>query len=424
MFNPITKVLQKFGYKKSLGFNRPATSISVGDIISLDPYSNDLSSAINYSQLASSGYIKNYISNKCIRATMQALGDLDFDILINGESIEDKTDRISTAFKNLVRDPNEDYNWCDFIGAVYNARTIDGSGYVYPHFYNDGRPMKVEYFRPDRVTKITSQDDRLHSYQYNRGSRRDVFYRDEDGRFDLIEWKLFNPTDDINGLSGVRTAGLPIDGHTGGLKWNKQLVENGGKFSGIASMQDSESSQHFDAEQIAALEKKFNEKSNSGIGSWLIANTPIKIESMGLTATEMDWLNGIRAYAIGIATSLDYPPYLLGLESTTYNNQAEAKLDFYESSVLPKANDIYGRLSSFYSRKLGMDIEFKVKLDDVIALMPRLLERSTVAGQQFKDGLISQNEAREIIGFEATDFGDDLFADQNKTPQLGMDSPT
>ena len=57
---------------------------------------------------------------------MQAIGDLKFDILINGESIADKTDRMSKSFKNLIRDPNPDYSWSDFVAAVYNGRTIDG----------------------------------------------------------------------------------------------------------------------------------------------------------------------------------------------------------------------------------------------------------------------------------------------------------
>ena len=403
---------------KSLGYSR-SSAITVGDIVSLDKYSNDLSQTTNYHQLADSGYIKNYVSNKCIRATMQAIGDLKFDILINGESIADKSDRMSVAFKNLVRDPNPDYSWSDFVAAVYNGRTIDGSGYMHPEFFNDGRPMAIEFFRPDRVTKTTADDERVHQYRYSRGSRQEVYTRDEDGHFDLIEWRAFNPVSDTQGLSSVRTAGLPIDGHTGGLKWNKQLVENGGKFSGIASLQDAEAGQSMDEEQIRALERKFNEKSNSSIGSWLISNVPIKIESMGLTATEMDWLNGIKAYAIGIANTLDYPPYLLGLESTTFNNQAEAKMDLYESSIIPKANDIYKRLSAFYSRKTGMDIEFKIDLDKIIALMPRMLERSSVADQQFNAGLISQNEARDILGREDTEFGDDLFVDKNNTPAFG-----
>ncbi len=404
---------------KSLGYSR-SSAITVGDIVSLDKYSNDLSQTTNYHQLADSGYIKNYVSNKCIRATMQALGDLKFDILINGESIKDKTDRMSVAFKNLVRDPNPDYSWSDFVGAVYNGRTIDGSGYMHPTFFvGDGAPKGIEFFRPDRVTKTTGADERVHQYRYSRGSRQEVYQRDEDGHFDLIEWRAFNPVSDTQGLSSVRTAGLSIDGHTGGLVWNKQIVENGGKFSGIASLQDAESGQSMDEEQLLALQKKFNEKSNSSLASWLLVNAPIKIESMGLTASELDWLNGIKAYAVGIANALDYPPYLLGLESTTFNNQAEAKMDFYESSVIPKANDIYKRLSAFYSRKTGMDIEFKLDLDKIIALIPRMLERSTVAGQQFNDGLISQNEARDIIGREEAEFGGDLFVDKNNTPSFG-----
>jgi len=417
MYNPFKKILKSFGYGRSSG-------ITVGDIISVDKYSNDLSSTMNYAQLADSGYIKNYVSNKCIRATMQALGDLKFDILINGENIADKTDRVSVAFKNLVRDPNADYSWGDFIGAVYNGRTIDGSGYVYPEFYNDGRPMSIEYFRPDRVTKICSEDERIHSYLYSRGSRQQVFQRDEDGRFDLLEWRAYNPVNDINGLSSVRTAGLAIDGLTAAERWNKQILENGGKYSGIASVVDGENMQQLDEEELTKLENKFNQKANSSLGGWLISNAPLKIESMGLNASELDWVNGMRAYAVGIANSMDYPPFLLNLESTTFTNMDSAKLFWYEASIIPKANDLYGRLGAFYSRKLGMDVEFKVDLTKIVALFPRMIELSDFTRNLYKDGLISQNEGREKLNLEPTAFGDDLFTDQNNTPAFGAEPMT
>ena len=61
------------------------------------------------------------------------------------------------------------------------------------------------------------------------------------------------PLSDVDGLSSIRIAGLPIDGSTGALRWNKQILENGGKYSGIASIQDSETNQQLDSEQIARL---------------------------------------------------------------------------------------------------------------------------------------------------------------------------
>jgi len=323
-----------------------------------------------------------------------------------------------------VRDTNADYSWGDFIGAVYNGRTIDGSGYVYPEFYNDGRPMSIEYFRPDRVTKICSEDERIHSYLYSRGSRQQVFQRDEDGRFDLLEWRAYNPVNDINGLSSVRTAGLAIDGLTAAERWNKQILENGGKYSGIASVVDGENMQQLDEEELTKLENKFNQKANSSLGGWLISNAPLKIESMGLNASELDWVNGMRAYAVGIANSMDYPPFLLNLESTTFTNMDSAKLFWYEASIIPKANDLYGRLGAFYSRKLGMDVEFKVDLTKIVALFPRMIELSDFTRNLYKDGLISQNEGREKLNLEPTAFGDDLFTDQNNTPAFGAEPMT
>ena len=104
---------------------------------------------------------------------------------------------------------------------------------------------------------------------------------------------------------------------------------------------------------------------------------------------------------------------MLGLESTTFNNAAEAKLELYENSAIPKAQEMYDAISAYYSRKLDMDIEFKVDIKSIIALAPRFKEIRAEAREDFKSGIISQNEAREEQGREEIDGGDDIFVDQN-----------
>ena len=59
-----------------------------------------------------------------------------------------------------------------------------------------------------------------------------------------------------------------------------------------------------------------------------------------------------------------------------------------------------------------------------MALFPRMIELSEFTRGLFKDGIISQNEGREKLGMEPTDFGDDLFTDQNNTPQFGAEPMT
>lgn len=415
MLNKIKGLGRLFG--KSWGITQPR---NMGDVVTLDRFTHDLFTQNNYRDLARAGYIKNVISNTCISKTADAIATIQFDVLINGTSIEDSNNRLAQSFKSLIMRPSPDECWQQFIKSVVVSRYLDGNAYIFPQeseLYNEAQ--FIENMRPDRVEPIGGSDCRVYRYEYNRGSFRKVFERDDDGYFDLIHWKEYNPLDDIDGLSAVKPAGLNIDQVTGANRWNKQILDNGGKLTGLISIQGEDSSASMSQDEIENLYNKFKEKlqgDNGGIG---IINSAAKFEPMNLTASQMDWLEGIKANAISIATSYDYPPFLLGLESTTYNNQAEAKMDLYEGSAIPKAQELYGLISAYYSRKLGVEVEFKLDLESIVALAPRMIERSKVCLDLFNGGITSLNESRKKVGLEEIPGGDDIFVDKNNTPMFG-----
>jgi HK97 family phage portal protein len=408
-------LLKKLGYVPEMksAFSPAAAST----VVTIDQFTSNLLYNANYSTLAREGYIENVIANRCIRHTAECIANIDFDVLIDGESIYDRSDRVAESFRDLIKNPYVDYNWKFFVKSVQSHRPIAGRAYIYPELDNvGGLPSSIEFFRPDRVSIINSQDERVYQYQYNRGSDRRVFGRDEDGYFDLIDWRAFNPVSDTCGLSSIVPAGLSIDSHTEANKYNKQIVSNGAKPSGMISIQNDENSGHLDESQIKDLQDRIKQKLQSDNGGIMFMNANAKFEPINFSNAEMDWLNGIKANAIAICNALDYPPHLLGLESTTFNNAAEAKLELYENSAIPKAEEMYDTLSAFYSRKLGMDIEFKINVKNIVALAPRFKEMAEQARENFKSGLITQNEGRDLIGYEETPLGDDIFVDQNNQP--------
>lgn len=413
-------------YNKSIGLkitSQPMSTksafnpASASTVVTIDQFTSNLMYSANYGTLAREGYIENYISNTCISRTAKAIAGLPFDIMINGDNAEDKTDRLSKSLVNLIESPNVDYDWEEFMIAISSHGPISGDMYIHPELEGvGGFPSGIEYFRPDRVSILNTQDSRVWQYQYNNGSTHKKFSRDEDGYFDLIHIKNFNPLSDTNGLSDVVVAGLAIDSHTEANKYNKQIVSNGAKPSGMISINDAENSGILTETQIKDLQDRIQQKLQSNNGGIMVMNANAKFESINFTNAEMDWLNGIKANAIGMCNKYDFPPHLLGLESTTFNNIDSAKLEFYTQSVIPKATKIYKSIGRFLSRKLGVKVEFKIRKRDILELAPLFKELSSEARENFKVGLIHQNEGREIIGFEETPLGDHVFVDQNNQP--------
>lgn len=411
----LKKVLKWAGYvpekKSAMNWGNAAS------VISIDPFTSNLILNSSYQNLAKEGYIENVIANRCIRHTAECIAGIDFDIMINDKNADDSNDRLGQALKKIVKNPYPDCTWKDTVKKIYHHKAIDGNAYIYAPMENVGNmPSSLEVFRPDRVNVFESTDNRVHRYQYNNGDRIEIFTRDEDGYFDLIHIKSFNPVDDVRGLSPLIAAGLSIDSHTEANRYNKQIVKNGAKPSGMITVQDKDNSGMLDDDEIENLQRRIKEKLAKNNGGIFVSDMPAKFDAINFSNSEMDWLNGIKANAISICNALDYPPHLLGLESTTFNNAAEAKLELYENSVIPKTEDIYSSICDFYSRKTGQDVKFALNKKSILALAPRFMEISKEARENFKSGIISQNEARYQCGYDETSFGDDIFVDQNNQP--------
>ena len=385
-------------------------------VVTIDQFTSNLLYTSTYAQLAREGYIENVISHTCISRIAQEVAHLPFEVFIGDTNIDEMSTPLARDFKELLKNPNVDYDWPSLIEGIMVYKPIDGRAYIWPQMseFGSSRPLKIEYLRPDRVSVINSQDERISEYQYNRGSQRVIFQRDDEGYFDLIDWRQFNPLSDTRGLSTLNPAGLNIDSYTEANKHNKQVVSNGGKPSGVISLQDAESSGQIDEDELIKLKDMISQAMNKNKGGYAVLNGPYKFEKMAFTNNEMDWLNGIKANAISICNAHGFPPFLLGLESTTFSNQDAANLELTERTVIPRGQRLYNLLGAFYSRKTGLDITFKVKLSKVTSLAPRFKEMREQARDDFAAGIITLNEAREEQSREPIDGGDDILVDQNK----------
>jgi HK97 family phage portal protein len=139
--------------------------------------------------------------------------------------------------------------------------------------------------------------------------------------------------------------------------------------------------------------------------------------SMGMSPTDMDWLNGKNSTARDICLAFGFPPHLLGMsEGSTFNNVAEAKMALYEETVIPLCQSMLSDLSNFFSEHSGKKIEVVADLDGVSALAPRREMARNNARQDLNAGIITINEAREEIGYDPVTGGDEIMVPSSKLP--------
>ncbi len=414
-----------FGLRKfKTFFTKAATSNASADITTLENFSQLLRLTNDYGKLAQTGYMENVIVNTCIRRTAEAMNSIPLKYFLDGEEIDPKTTNpLIKSFIRAIEDPSSNYDQDLLLESVMSGLMISGEGYIYPSEDIAGRVAGLEYLRKDKISKVESNGEVVHQYQYNSGSLRYVFGRSESvingehienapalqGRFNMVLYKTYNPLSEVNGLSRLSAAGLSIDGHNAALEWNNEVMQNSGKISGIFSF-DKADGNSISNEQVMELEKKIHQKTTGkNRGRVLVSNSSGRFEKMAVTSQEMDFIAGIVQRATDICNALDYPPYLLGFVGATFNNQAEAKLSLFENSAIPKTNHFYGNIAKFLSRKYDVRFEIKTDITQVEAMAPRFKEKNDNILAQWEKNVIDQNETREMLGHEEKKGGTDLY---------------
>jgi HK97 family phage portal protein len=352
------------------------------------------------------------------------MNSIPLKYFLDDEEVDLKTSNpLIKSFIQAIEDPSVDYDQELLLESVFSGMAISGEGYVFPTENAAGRVGGLKYLRPDKVSKTQSSDCRVHQYEYNSGDDRMIFNRTSSvidgervenvpslvGRFNLVLYRTYNPTSDVNGLSRLAAAGLSIDGHNGALEWNNSILKNAGKPSGMLSALDKDGA-GMSPEQIQQLMQKLNiQSTGKNRGKIAVFNSPMKFEKFSMNSQEMDFISGIVQRATDICNALDYPPFLLGFVGSTFNNQAEAKLSLYENSAIPKAQHFYGNLAKFLSRKYDVNFKIKTDISAVDAMAPRFAEKNDSIIKQWEKNVIDQNEARKMLGHEKVTGGDGLY---------------
>jgi phage portal protein BeeE len=103
-----------------------------------------------------------------------------------------------------------------------------------------------------------------------------------------------------------------------------------------------------------------------------------------------------------ICNCFGVPPQLVGLpEAQTFNNVESAKVGLYEETILPLLDDILDSLNNWlqiYFPKEEIKLEYDI--DKISALESKRKIKMETATGLFDRGLISVNEARDMIGFD------------------------
>ena len=332
--------------------------------------------------LTRDGYLENAVAYRCVRMVAEAAASVPL-------CTEDE------ALASLLARPLPDMDGASLLQSLHAHLQITGNAYLEAVSLADDEPPGALFvLRPDRMKANTGHNGWIEGWTYEVGRTRRAIERTTDGWLPVLHLKLFNPGDDIYGLSPLAPARKALDMHNAGADWQKALIDNSARPSG-ALVYGQDGARMTD-EQFARLKEEL-ESVHTGYAN---AGRPLLLEGgldwkpMSLSPADMDFREARNTAAREIALAFGVPPMLLGIPGdNTYSNYREANAAFWKMTVLPLAQRVASALSTWLVPRFDDAGPVTCRVDSVPALAG---ERADLFAKLDKASFLTADEKRRL----------------------------
>ena len=378
---------------------------AAGPLIAMQSPGRAVWSPRRFDAFAEEGYKRNIIAYRAVSQIARAVASVPWRLSEANES-----DAPHPVLALLAR-PNPQMARSEFFEAVVSYLLIGGNSFVEAVEGAEG-PRELWPLRPDRVKVIAGRTGLPQGYVYSLGGAERRWEADPvTGQSAVLHVKTFHPLDDWYGLSPVEPAATAIDQRNEADKWNMALLQNGARPSGalVYDPKDSPGANLSD-EQFARLKEEVAAQYSGArnAGRPMLLDGGLAWQEMSLSPKDMEFLDARHAAARDIALAFGVPPQLLGIPGdNTFANYREARLAFWEETVIPLLCHLRDEFNAWLTPQFGGGVVLDNDLDGVSALALRR-ERTWTRLQSAE--FLTPNEKRRAVGLGAIEGGDVLAA--------------
>lgn len=345
----------------------------------------------NYASFAKEGYMMNVVAFQSINRVADAIATVEWEIWNGDKMVEG-----AHPLKVLWDRPNPAQSNSEFLRAAVGFLLLSGNGYIEAAEGNRARPTELYALRSDRMKVVPNSEGQVESFIYTHNSRKVRWEVDPiTGRGPILHMKMFNPLDDFYGMSPIEAGAFALDQHNESMKWMQALIQNSAKPSGALVMKEGLT---MGDEQFARLQATIeaNHSGAANAGRPMLLENGLDWKQMGLSPTDMGILETKYSAARDVALAFGVPPQLLGIPGdATYSNYKEARLAFYEDTVLPLLNHLLGALNPWFEEPFN-GAKIVPNLDSIPAIADKRQEKWDMVD---KSRELTLNERREAKGY-------------------------
>jgi len=383
---------------------REAKQSAVSKVLVTNP-GQPVWSARNYEQFAKEAYGKNVVAYQSINKIAEAISSVDFMVFRGQQELA------AHPLLNLLDRPNPMQSGADYIHAKVGYLLIAGNGYE--ERVKVGREVRELYqLRPDRMKIVPSNSGIPAAYEYSVAGRKVRFEVDQRTlECDVRHLKMFNPTDDWYGLSPVEAGAYAIDQLNESMAWLQALLQNSARPSGALVLKDGGSLSDDNFNRLKSqIEEQYSGSRNAGRPMLLEGGLDWK--QMGLSPADMGIIEAKFSAARDVALAFGVPPLLLNIPGdNTYSNYKEARLAFWEDTVLPLLNVILNDWNNWLAAPYG--VEIRANVDEIPAIAEKRLQLWQMADASND---LTINERRAMKGYEPIPGGDTILVNATQIP--------
>ncbi|MDR1375198.1 MAG: phage portal protein [Holosporaceae bacterium] len=333
-----------------------------------------------YEALSEEGFQKNVFAYRAINLISRSISSIPLMV----KKVDDGKE--SEIVTKVLERPNNHQSRSSFLESVVSYLMISGNAFV--HHDDNG---ELHCLRSDRVQIVpNAYRTAVDSYVYGVDSSKFNLKNE-----DVLHLKLFNPLNDWYGFSPLQAAFRAIDQYNEMSNHNLAVMQNGGRPSGCLVVRNAE---NLTDEQRAQLRFDIQNAyaGSKNAGKVMILEGGLEWKEMGQSLKDLDFDSGRNTVAREIAQAFGVPPVLIGIQDSAFMTYKEARLHFWEDTVLPLAESIRLEFANWLSVKFSEHVEIILDLDAVHALSSR---RESLWNKISSADFLTINEKREILGY-------------------------
>ena len=354
----------------------------------------------NIESFAKEGYAKNEIVHACIRELATSAATPRYQVI--APATEGGVIEIDQGLLyDLVSKPNPYSDWYSLIERLITFLMIAGNGYVLKERSKGDQVTALYLLRPDRMT-IVAGNYGAESYVYTVGG---TDYAIE--ARNMCHIALPNPGGDIYGLSPLQVLARNVNLDLNMTDFAKTYFQNAGVPSGLLKVKKRLSTQ----EEASVIRSRWRSQFG-GVNNFhrvAILDEDAEYQPMSNSPKDMALTDLHNLTESRICAVFGVPPILVGanvgLQRSTFSNYREARLAFHSETLEP----LVARILRYFNNNLFDEYTGNETLSVDWSAMKAILDDQAAATVRintlFAGGLITLNEAREELGFEAIEDG-------------------